>query len=110
VKNAKIDKSYIDRIAKRAGSEAMALAEPDDPYVAEVEVTIDGKPDGLVKLPMKNTSRRLEPAWKYQLTEGKHNVTLKWRNPAPGYEKRINDIVVYSEKQPESNLPNPERP
>lgn len=110
VKNAKIDKSYIDRIAKRAGSEAMALAEPDDPYVAEVEVTIDDKPDGLVKLPMKNTSRRLEPAWKYQLTEGKHNVTLKWRNPAPGYEIRINDIVVYSEKQPESNLPNPERP
>ena len=54
---------------------------------------------------MKNTSRRLEPAWKYQLAEGNHNVRIKWINPKPGYEIRINDIMVYSEKHPESNLP-----
>jgi len=105
VKNSKIDRSYIDRVSKRVGSEVFGLAEPDDPYVAELEVYIDGQLDEKVKMPMKNTSRRLEPAWKYQLTEGKHNVRLKWLNPKTEYEIRINDIMVYSEKQPESNLP-----
>jgi hypothetical protein len=105
VKNSKIDKGYIDRVSKRVGSEMFGLAEPDDPYVAELEVYIDGKLDEKVKMPMKSTSRRLEPAWKYQLTEGKHNVRLKWINPKPEYEIRINDIMIYSEKQPESNLP-----
>jgi hypothetical protein len=105
VKNSKIDKDYIDRVSKRVGSEVFGLAEPDDPYVAELDIYIDGKLDEHVKMPMKNTSRRLEPAWKYQLTEGKHNVTLKWINPKTEYEIRINDIIVYSEKHAESNLP-----
>jgi hypothetical protein len=105
VKNSKIDKDYIDRVSKRVGSEVFGLAEPNDPYVAELDVYIDGKLDEHVKMPMKNTSRRLEPAWKYQLTEGNHNVRLKWINPKPEYEIRINDIIIYSEKQPESNLP-----
>jgi len=105
VKNSKIDKDYIDRVSKRVGSEMFGLAEPNDPYVAELEVYIDGKLDEKVKMPMKNSSRRLEPDWKYQLAEGNHNVRLKWVNPNPDYEIRINDIVVYSEKQPESNLP-----
>jgi hypothetical protein len=105
VKNTKIDINYIDRVSKRVGSEVFGLAEPDDPYVAELDIYIDGKLEEHVKMPMKNTSRRLEPAWKYQLNEGNHNVKLKWMNPKPGYEIRINDIMVYSEKQPESNLP-----
>jgi hypothetical protein len=105
VKNSKIDKDYIDRVSKRVGSEVFGLAEPEDPYVADLDIYIDGKLDEHVKMPMKNTSRRLEPAWKYQLTEGNHNVTLKWMNPKPEYEIRINDIMIYSEKQPGSNLP-----
>jgi hypothetical protein len=105
VKNSKIDKDYIDRVSKRVGSEAFGLAELNDPYVAELEVYIDGKLDEKIKMPMKNTSRRLEPAWKYQLPEGSHKVKLKWINPNSEYEIRINDIVIYSEKQPESNLP-----
>lgn len=105
VKNSKVDKDYIDRVSKKFGSEAFALAEPDDPYIANLEVYIDGELDETVKLPMKNTSRRLEPAWKYQLKEGKHTVRLKWINPNPEYEIRINDIVIYSENKPVSNLP-----
>lgn len=105
VKNTKIDKDYIDRVSKRVGSEVFGLAEPSDPYVAQLEVYIDGALDENVKMPMKNTSRRLEPAWKYQLKEGSHNVRLKWLNPDAAYEIRINDIVIYSAKQPGSNLP-----
>lgn len=105
VKNARVDRDYIDRVSKRVGSEAFALAEPDDPYVAQLELIIDGRLDEIIKMPMKNSSRRLEPAWKYNLTEGAHQVRLKWINPEPGYEIRINDVIVYSGNQPVSNLP-----
>ncbi len=106
VKRSKIDGDYIDRISKRTyGSEPLGLAELNDTYVAIMEVYVDGVLDETIKLPMKNSSRRLEPAWKYQMTEGRHTVTLKWINHNPGYEYRINDLIVYSEKQPVSNLP-----
>lgn len=93
-----MDKSYMYRVTNRFGSEIFALAEPNDPYVAQLEVYIDGQKDQTVNMPMKNPSRRLEPAWKYQLPEGKHKVALKWLNPNPKYEIRINDIIIYSEK------------
>jgi len=105
VKCANVEKSYIDRVAKKYGSESFALAEPEDPYVAELEMYIDGQLDEKILLPMKNTARRLEPAWKYQMTEAKHNVSLIWLNPDPDYEIRINDIIIYSENKPDSNVP-----
>jgi len=110
VKRSKIDKDYIDRISKRTyGSEPLGLAEINDTYVATMEVYIDNVLSETVKLPMMNTARRLEPSWKYQLPEGKHTLKLKWVNPDPGYEYRINDLIVYSEKEPKSNLPQEER-
>lgn len=93
-----MDKAYMYRVTNRFGSEIFALAEPNDPYVAELELYIDGKKDQTILMPMKNPSRRLEPAWKYQLNETKHQVTLKWLNPNAKYEIRINDIIIYSEK------------
>lgn len=45
---------------------------------------------------MKNTDRKLEPAWKYGLEEGHHTVRLKWLNPDKEYLLRINDIMYYS--------------
>lgn len=95
---SKMNKDYMYRVTNRFGSEIFALAEPNDTYVAQLEVYIDGVKDQTVNMPMKNPSRRLEPAWKYQLNEGNHKVTLKWLNPNPNYEIRVNDIVIYSEK------------
>ena len=47
---------------------------------------------------MKGTSRKLEPAWKYQMPEGRHHVKMVWRNPDPKqYLLRINAIQYYSE-------------
>jgi len=105
VKRSKIDEEYIDRISKRVGSEVFGLAELTDLYVAEIEVIIDGISDEIVLLPMKNTSRRLEPCWNYQLPEGNHTVQLKWLNHKEEYEIRINDLIVYSEFQTKTNLP-----
>jgi hypothetical protein len=106
VKRSKVDVKYIDRISKRTyGSEPFGLAEPDDTYIALMEVYIDGVLDETVKLPMMNSARRLEPSWKYNLTEGQHKLKLKWINNDPAYEYRINDLIVFSENKPTSNLP-----
>ena len=84
---------------RHIGSEPFALAELDDPYVAEIEVWIDGKLDEVSIMPMMNTARRLEPTWKYQMPEGHHTVKLVWRNPHKDYLLRINDIQFYSENE-----------
>jgi hypothetical protein len=95
-----ITPDYINRVSTRhIGSEVFGLAEPNDPYVAKVEVWIDGQLDQTSLMPMKNTERKLEPAWKYLLPEGPHHVTLKWINHKKNYIIRINDIVYYSEKK-----------
>ena len=98
-----ITEDYAQRVAKKhVGSEVFAMAEEGDPYVAEIEVWIDGALDQVSILPMKGTSRKLEPAWKYCMEEGRHNVRLVWRNPKPDtYLLRINAIEYYSEKQNE---------
>ncbi len=97
VSTKSITQDYIHRVSLKYGSEVFALAEQTDEYVAMLEVWIDGKLDQTVRMPMKNTSRRLEPAWKYLLPEGKHQVTLKWLNRDENYLIRINDIIYYSE-------------
>jgi hypothetical protein len=100
VKTESITADYAQRISTRhIGSEVFGLAEPNDTYVAQIEIWVDGVLDCTVKMPMKNTERRLEPAWKYNITEGEHTVTLKWLNPAPKYLLRINDIIYYSKNK-----------
>lgn len=106
IKRSKIDTNYIDRVAKKLGTEVFGLAEPEDPYVAELKVYINERFDELVRLPMKNSARRLEPVWKYQLPEGHYTVRVEWVNPDPGYELRINDRVIYSSVKPTGNIPN----
>ena len=106
VKRGKIDPDYIDRISKRTyGSEPLGLAEIKDPYVAIMHVYTDGVVTDTISLPMMNTARKLEPSWNYQMPEGKHTIKLKWINPDKNYEYRINDMIVYSENEPKSNLP-----
>ncbi|NMB72048.1 MAG: ADP-ribosylglycohydrolase family protein [Bacteroidales bacterium] len=105
VKCTGIEKEYFNRIALKYGTEAFALAEMDDPYVAKLEVWIDNELDQRVRMPIKSTSRRLEPSWKYLLKEGNHQVKIKWVNPHPDYAVRINDLIIYSQNPPVSNLP-----
>ena len=95
-----ITADYANRVSKKhVGSEVFALAEENDDYVAEIEVWIDGQLDQVSILPMKGTSRKLEPAWKYGLPEGRHTVKMVWRNPKPDtYLLRINAIQYYGSK------------
>jgi len=95
-----ITPDYINRVSTRhIGSEVFGLAEPNDPYVAKVEIWIDGELDHVATLPMRNTDRKVEPAWKYLMKEGRHHVKMKWLNRKKDYIIRINDIMYYSEKK-----------
>ena len=95
-----ITPDYINRVSTRhIGSEVFGLAEPNDPYVAKVEIWIDGELDHVAALPMRNTDRKVEPAWKYLMKEGRHHVKMKWLNRKKDYIIRINDIMYYSEKK-----------
>jgi hypothetical protein len=97
VKTVSVTADYAHRVSMRhIGSEVFGLAEPADLYAAQIEVWIDGALDHISRMPMKNTERKLEPAWKYQLPEGKHHVELRWLNPEKNYLLRINDIMYYT--------------
>ena len=58
-----------------------------------------GELDHVAALPMRNTDRKVEPAWKYLMKEGRLHVKMKWLNRKKDYIIRINDIMYYSEKK-----------
>lgn len=100
-----VSPNIINRVSMRhIGSEVFGLAEPDDPYVAVVEVWIDGEKDHISRMPMRNTDRRLEPSWRYLLPEGEHHVRLVWTNPNKNYTIRLNDILYYSSQKPSQSI------
>jgi hypothetical protein len=64
--------------------------------VVEMEMSIDeGTPEKFT-MPTASQSRRLELAWKYQLTEGKHTIKIKMLNPKKGLRVDVGDMLVYS--------------
>ncbi len=56
----------------------------DEEYVGELEVSIDGKVDRVVKLPVDYRTRTAELYWNVELPDGEHTATLKWLNPIEG--------------------------
>ena len=75
------------------------LRSDDRSYVAEVEIYIDGQLIDVAKLPANNHDRRLELAWKYQLSDGNHQVSLKWLNPKPGATINASEVLIYAERK-----------
>ena len=53
-------------------------------YVGELEVSIDGVVDRIVKLPVDYRTRTAELYWNVQIPSGDHTATLKWLNPKAG--------------------------
>lgn len=68
--------------------------------IVEVDVFVGGHYLETVKLPTNWTVRRHEIAWKYDLPEGKHVITLKAKNVPEGYRVETGDLLVYSTSKP----------
>ncbi len=64
--------------------------------VLELELSIDGEAPEAFTMPTNFAKRRHEVAWKYQLPEGNHFVTLRLKNPQAGYWIDVNDLIVYA--------------
>jgi hypothetical protein len=58
--------------------------ELEDEYVGELEVSIDGKVDRVVKLPVDYRKRTAELYWNVEIPDGNHTASLKWLNPIEG--------------------------
>lgn len=66
-------------------------------YVAELEVTVDGKKE-LVTMPADFAVRKFDIYWNYNLLQGKHTMTIKWLNPIANVNVVMQDVVVYKTK------------
>ncbi len=66
-----------------------------DPFAIRLEMKLDENPAEEISMPVSELTRRLEVAWKYNLTPGIHIVRLKVLNPKAGESIRINDLITY---------------
>ena len=64
-------------------------------------VTLDGKPDQTVLLPVDNHNRKQEMYNNYDLVDGSHTLDFKWLNPVPGVDVTINYLLTYKARPTE---------
>jgi len=80
------------------GSAEKTAKEYED-NIAELEMSIDGGAPEKILMPTKFATRKHEIGWKYQMTDGPHNVKIVLTNPTSGFHIRVADILVYSSKK-----------
>lgn len=70
----------------------------DSNYVAEVEISIDGKVAEVVKMPAGWLTRRLEIYHNFDMGKGKHKVQMRWLNPVKHARFELHDIVLFDKE------------
>lgn len=70
--------------------------------VIQVEMTVDDGEKELFSMSSLQKNRRLEVAWKYQLTDGPHRVKITIPEPVSGIQLNVGEMVVYSSVKPEN--------
>ena len=71
---------------------------PDESYVAEVAVYVDGDSVQTVTAPVAYHDRAQELCWFYDLTDGPHTLQLQWLNPLPEASVNCYRIIVYGKE------------
>ena len=66
----------------------------DKSYIAEVEITIDGKTKEIVKMPANWTIRRFEVYHNFELAAGHHMVQMRWLNPTKEASIELYDVLL----------------
>ncbi len=61
----------------------------------EIGLYIDGEFSEKIKMPTARQKRKQEVAFKYQLSEGEHNIKVKLLAPEKNYAVRISDLLTY---------------
>jgi len=73
----------------------------EEDYVGELEVSIDGEVDRVVKLPVDYRTRTAELYWNVEIPDGEHTATLKWLNPVEGGTINIPSYIEFSSERSE---------
>ena len=66
----------------------------DKSYIAEVEITIDGKTKEVMKMPANWTIRRFEVYHNFELAAGHHTVQMRWLNPTKEASIELYDVLL----------------
>lgn len=67
-----------------------------DDKVLNLEMVVDDQPPVSFTMPSAFATRRHEVAWKYNLEEKAHTLTIRLLNPDPDFSVAVNDLLVYS--------------
>jgi hypothetical protein len=67
-------------------------------YVAEIEVSIDGKKSGVRKLPFNPHYRALEIYFNLELPKGNHTLELNWINPVDELDIPVSMCFIFSDE------------
>ena len=84
-------------VTGNAGKEGAAVE-----AVLQVESSVDGVVFEQAGMATSSHGRRNDVCWKYQLPAGKHQLTIRLKDPAPGYRISLGDLIVYAQAAPPS--------
>jgi ADP-ribosylglycohydrolase len=77
---------------------------PEKDYVGELEVSIDGVVDRVVKLPVDYRARTDELYWNVVIPGGDHTATLKWLNPHTDAAIEVSGYVEFTNTRQEIEI------
>ncbi|MEZ4998483.1 MAG: ADP-ribosylglycohydrolase family protein [Bacteroidales bacterium] len=69
-------------------------------FVGELEVSIDGIVDRVVKLPVDFRTRTDELYWNIEIPQGDHTATLKWLNPQEDAGIEVRSYIEFTNTPP----------
>jgi len=67
----------------------------DNNYIANIEVSIDGRPVKTIKAPADYRYRTQELYWNYDLKHGPHTLSFRWTNPERTTKINVGRIIIY---------------
>jgi hypothetical protein len=81
-----------------------ARSEDGEEHVLVADLIIDGETVETTKLPTAHKTRKFIPFWRFQLTPGEHEVTIRLVESNPDAALRLSHVIVYSDKPREKEF------
>lgn len=76
----------------------------ENDFVGELEVSIDGIVDRVVKLPVDFRTRTAELYWNVEIPAGDHTATLKWLNPQKDAGIEVRGYIEFTNTRQEIEI------
>jgi hypothetical protein len=77
---------------------------PEKDFVGELEVSIDGVVDRVVKLPVDFRTRTAELYWNVEIPAGDHTATLRWLNPQKDAGIEVRGYIEFTNTRQEIEI------